>query len=107
MLLDFSLSEHEDEVENDDDEDDKKKRRRSKKKVYGKKPAKADGTPKVKKPYVKKVVEPGKCFFDRESFLIELVTKKSFLKEYLISIDFCHRKIMNLSIALGVLCIYP
>ena len=56
---DFSLSEHEDEVENDEDDDDKKRKKPKKKIKTFKKPATTDGAPKVKKPYVKRVVEPG------------------------------------------------
>lgn len=52
---DFSLSEQEDEVENNED-DDVKKRKKKKKITF-----KAKSTePKIKKPYVKKVVESGK-----------------------------------------------
>jgi len=55
---DFSLSEHEDEVENNEDDDDKKRRKPKKKIKTFKKPTTADGAPKVKKPSVKRVVEP-------------------------------------------------
>lgn len=58
-LLDFSLSEREDEEDNNED-DDENKRKRRKKKTYGIQPPRPDGASKMKKPHVKKVVEPGK-----------------------------------------------
>ena len=64
LSKDFSLSEHEDEIENEEDDDDKKRKKKKKKITF-----KAKSTePKVKKPYVKKVVEPGNLYIFWKDF---------------------------------------